>query len=161
MSTPDLSGQTVNLLGPDGKTVIATTTTNANGSYTFGNVAPGADTVQFVAKPGDTFSTPSSDPVTVTSGSSSTVNAGEYAPSTISGTVFNDLNADGSQETANAGLAGQTVNLLGSDGQPSSRRPRPTPTAAYSFGNVVAGADTVQIVGSAGRHVLHASPRCR
>jgi hypothetical protein len=143
-----LSGQTVNLLNASG-TTIATTTTGTNGTYSFSNVTPGADTVQFLVKSGDTFSTPSSDAVTVTSGSGSTVNAGEYAPGTISGTVFNDLNADGTQESGDAGLSGQTVNLLNASGTTVAT----TTTGAngtYSFTGVKPGSDTVRFVGKPG-----------
>ncbi len=143
-----LSGQTVNLLNASG-TTIATTTTGTNGAYSFTGVAPGADTVRFVANSGDTFSTPSSDAVTVTSGSASTVNAGEYAPSTISGTVFNDLNADGTQENGDTGLSGQTVNLLNSSGTTIATATTGT-NGAYSFTGIAPGADTVRFVAKSG-----------
>ncbi|WP_459678601.1 hypothetical protein, partial [Acidisoma sp. 7E03] len=62
---------------------------------------------------GETFSTSGTASVTTTSGSAVTAAPiGEYAGSTVTGTVFNDLNADGSQGTGEGGLAGQTVRLL-------------------------------------------------
>ncbi|WP_459675187.1 beta strand repeat-containing protein, partial [Acidisoma sp. 7E03] len=117
-------GQTVQLLS--GSTVVKTTTTAANGSYSFTGVGAGTYTVSVAKASGYSFSSPGtsttaansgvnaagSAAVTVTAGSSITVNAGEYAGSTVTGTVFNDLNADGSQGTGEGGLAGQTVRLL-------------------------------------------------
>ena len=157
-----LTGQTVNLVNASGS-VIATTTTAANGTYSFTGVAPGPDTVQVVAPAGDKFSPPGasttltdstvsasgSSAVTVTSGSTSTVNAGLYAPSTITGTVFTDANADGAQETGDTGLGGQTINLLNSSGTVIAT----TTTAAngtYGFNGIAPGSDTIQVVAPTG-----------
>ncbi len=103
-----LGGVTVKLLGAGGS-VVATTTTAASGAYSFTGQTPGSYTVQVVTPSGDgvspngtsttltdsTVGTGASQAVTVASGGSATVNAGLYAPSSISGTVFSDANADG------------------------------------------------------------------
>ena len=112
---PGLAGQTVQLL--NGTTVIATTTTGNTGSYSFANVTPGSYTVEVVKAAGETFSPAGTLPnsmvsangaatVTVASGGTATVNAGEYQAGTVTGTVFNDANADGVQEAGDSGLAG-------------------------------------------------------
>jgi protocatechuate 3,4-dioxygenase beta subunit/Ca2+-binding RTX toxin-like protein len=154
-----LSGQTVNLIGPDGKTVIATTTTDASGNYSFAGVAPGADTIQVVAATGNSFSPAGADSsvsstgtqaVTVTSGSSAVVNAGEYAPGTITGNVFADSNADGARQSGEAGVSGQTVNLIGPDGQTVIASTKTDASGNYSFTGVVPGADSIQVVAGAG-----------
>ena len=85
----------------------------------------------------------------MTSGSTSTANAGEYAGSTINGTVFNDLNGNGTQEHGDAGLSGQTVNLLNASGQTIATTTTGT-NGTYSFGNLSPGSDTVQFVVKAG-----------
>jgi hypothetical protein len=51
------AGVTVKLLGSDGTTVLATTTTNASGNYSFTNLPAGTYYVQFVAPSGTTFTT--------------------------------------------------------------------------------------------------------
>ena len=139
---PGLSGQTVELLS--GSTVIATATTGANGSYTISNVTPGSYTVKVLAASGDVFSTPSSDAVTLASGGSATLNAGEYALSTINGTVFADSNADGIQEAGESGASGITVELL--NGSTVLASTTTSANGGYSFANVVPGADTVKII---------------
>jgi protocatechuate 3,4-dioxygenase beta subunit len=154
---PGLSGQTVELLS--GTTVVATTTTGASGSYSFAGVAPGSYTVQVVKAAGETFSPAGTLPnstvsstgaatATVVSGGTAVVNAGEYAPSTVTGTVFNDLNADGTQEAGDPGLSGQTVSLLSGTTVVAT-----TTTGAggsYSFAGVAPGSYTVSVTKLAG-----------
>ena len=136
-----LSGVTVELLGAN-NAVLATTTTGSNGSYSFTGVAPGSDTVKVIAPNGEQFSTASSEAVTVTSGSASTFNAGVYANASVSGTVFTDQNANGVQNAGDAGVAGQTVELLN-----GSTVVATTATAAngtYSFTGIAPGSYTVE-----------------
>ncbi len=52
-----LSGVTVNLLGSDGATVIATTTTDSNGNYAFANLPGGTYYVQVMPPAGYAFTT--------------------------------------------------------------------------------------------------------
>ena len=145
-----LGGQAVNLVGPDGTTVLATTTTNPNGSYSFSGVAPGADTVSFTAPAGDRFTTPSSDPVTVTSGSAATVNAGVYAPASISGVVFNDGNDDGLQQQGDVGMADQTVQLLGGVGKTVIATTTTDAKGDYSFAGQMPGDYSVKVTAANG-----------
>jgi len=55
-SEKGIAGVTVNLLGPTGTTVLATTTTDANGNYSFTNLVPGTYRVQFIKPAGYSFS---------------------------------------------------------------------------------------------------------
>ncbi len=143
-----LAGVTVKLVSSTGS-LLATTSTGSGGSYSFTGITPGTDTVSFTAPAGDRFSTPSSDVVTIVSGSTGTANAGVYAPASVTGTVFADSNADGVQQSSEAGLSGVTVNLLAANGSVIAT----TTTGSngnYSFTGVTPGSDTIQIVAPTG-----------
>ncbi|WP_426954437.1 SdrD B-like domain-containing protein [Muricoccus radiodurans] len=160
-SDAGLSGQTVRLLS--GSTVVATTTTDSSGNYTFGNLTAGTYTVQVVAASGSTFSPSGSSgslpnssvgstgtaSVTVANGATATVNAGEYAPATISGVAFTDANGDGIQGSGDSIIAGQTVQLLNAAGTVVATTTTGT-TGAYSFTGIVPGSYQVQFVAAAG-----------
>ncbi len=145
-----LAGATVNLLGPDGHTILATTTSAADGTYHFTGIAPGTTTVQVVPPAGDSLSTPATTTVTVTSGSTNTVSTGVYAPGTINGSVFADANANGVRETTDTGLAGATVNLLGPDGHTILATTTSAADGTYHFTGIAPGTTTVQVVPPAG-----------
>src|SRR5205807_258549 len=105
--------------------VMATQTTSGNGGYLFGGLAPGAYTVQvdtaspalvgFVATATgqgtaatDSNPNPSAiSPSTLASGQSDlTVDFGFYKPATLGDFVWNDANANGLQDTGEAGIGG-------------------------------------------------------
>ena len=126
-----IDGVTVTLFDTNGN-VVATTTTNPDGSYQFTNVAPGTYTVGFTNLPiGATFSPANqggdddtdSDvlasgqtaPFTVAAGQSITnIDAGLYTPTPIliGNFVWNDLNENGIQDANEPGVAGVTVTLF-------------------------------------------------
>ena len=114
---PALPGWTVRL--SEGGGVIATTTTNASGIYQFIVAAPGTYTVSELL-PGGWRETLPGSPGTYTVAVADKTSGEAYAskdfgnipiPSTISGTVFNDLNNNGKRDTGDPGLAGLTVFL--------------------------------------------------
>jgi hypothetical protein len=96
-------GATVRLLAPDG-TVIATTTTNADGLYLFDNLPAGDYIVEFVPPPGLTFTGPNNGadgsdsdaapvtgraPVTLTAGDPNMVPSGDYPAQTVGASLVN------------------------------------------------------------------------
>ena len=88
---PGLSGWTVDLVNSANQ-VIATTSA-ANGSYAFNNVGPGTYNVKVIVQTGFIATTATSFNVTASSGSNvSNLNFGEFAPVTLSGEVYNDVN---------------------------------------------------------------------
>ena len=160
---PGIQGVTVNLLGSDGSSVVATTTTASDGSYSFTTV-PGTYTVQFVQPTGYSFTTKNAagsttandsnantasgkaDAITLASGGSdNTIDAGLYLPVTIGNFVWNDLNGNGIQDTNEPGIQGVTVNLLGSDGSSVVATTTTASDGSYSF-TTVPGTYTVQFV---------------
>jgi hypothetical protein len=163
---PGLAGVTVNLLDAGGGTV-ASTTTAGNGSYSFTGLVPGDYRVEFVAPSGFSFSpvdqgaddTVDSDAdgttgrsplfTVVSGGSDLTVDAGLYAPAAIGDVVWDDLDADGIQDSGEPGMAGVTVNLLDIGGSTVAT----TTTAgdgSYSFTTVTPDTYRVEFVAPAG-----------
>ena len=124
-SEPLLAGVTVTLASPGGG-VYAITRTNSSGQYTF-TVAPGTYLLQF-DKPAGYFFTlqdqgtderrdSDADPITgrtisftLTSGvTTDTWSVGFYRKATVTGVVFHDLDADGTKDANEPGLAGETI----------------------------------------------------
>ncbi len=104
-----IAGVTVTL---DGSTV---TTTDANGSYNFSTTVAGIHEVVETDLPGYFSTTPNSVNVAVALGQGYAVNFGDALNSssfaTIFGTVFEDLNGNGQQDTSELGIPGVTVTL--------------------------------------------------
>jgi hypothetical protein len=145
---PGLQGWTIDLLNATGA-IVAQTTTDQNGDYSFTDVGPGTYTVQEELQPGwiQTFPAP---PGTYTltaasGGDQSGLDFGNFQLMTFSGTVYNDLNGNGAFDVGEPGLQGWTVNLLDAMGNLVA-----TTTSAgdgsYSFGNVGPGQYTISEV---------------
>ncbi len=128
---PGISGVTVTLSGTDGlgNPVTATTTTDANGHYSF-TEPPGTYTVAVTTPSGytptatgkgtaGTNSDPSpsgTTPVAMPSGSSDpTIDFGFYQPATIGDFVWNDANGNGIQDAGEPGISGVSLKLTGVD----------------------------------------------
>ena len=125
-----IGGVTITL---DGTT---TTTTGADGTYNFTNVAAGSHTVveTNLAQYADT--TLNTQTVNVTAGGTSTVNFGDMQQGTISGSVINSNSGNG--------ISGVSIRLLN---QSSTQVGSPTTTnstGVYSFTNVSTGVYTVE-----------------
>ena len=152
------AGITVRLLTADGSTVLATTTTAADGTYSF-KVAPGSYQIEtdlttapaeYRFSPQDQGSDDTLDsdadpttgriPVTVTDGTDNlTYDTGMFKPPALGDVVWVDVDGDGIQDAGEAGLAGVTVTLFdGSDNQVGS----PQVSAAdgsYGFSGLALG----------------------
>jgi hypothetical protein len=152
-----VSGVTVQLLNSAG-TVIATTTTSSNGTYTFSNLTAGTYTVKIVtsslpahySETYDLDGTSSANQATVTLTASRTdVDFGYRAVGTysIGDRVWNDSNSNGVQNSGESGIGGVTVQLLNSSGTVIATATTSS-SGNYSFGGLVAGTYTVKIVTS-------------
>ena len=112
---PGLGGVSVDLVD-DGGNVIATVTTNPDGSYTFGNVNAGDYTVHVDETTLPAAATPTTtNPVPVSLAIGETVNdvdVGANGPGTVGDTVFVDADGDGTQAgTLETGRPNVTVIL--------------------------------------------------
>jgi uncharacterized protein (DUF2141 family) len=148
-----INGVTVQLLS--GSTVIATTTTSGNGNYTFSNLTAGTYTVKVVPPAGtvetydlDGLSTANQATVSLTA-SRTDVDFGYRFVGTLSigDRVWNDANANGLQDSGEAGLSGVTVQLLDSTGAVVATTTTNS-SGNYTFNNLVAGTYVVKIVTS-------------
>ncbi len=150
-----IQGITVDLYDSNG-TLIASTTTGPDGSYTFSNVPPGDYYVDFGDSPGnhptmqdagnddtiDSDANPTNGQTqtfTVTAGTDVTdVDAGYYPGITIGDFVWNDKNKDGIQDTSEPGIGGASVVLYDAAGN-FVERATTLPDGSYSFEDLPAG----------------------
>ncbi len=95
-------------------TVVATTTTAADGSYGFFGLPAASYQVEETQPAGYASSTPNLQPVTVPSGGTASVDFGETT-SSIAGAVWSDTNNNGQRDAGEPGIGGVSVVLSGSD----------------------------------------------
>ncbi|KAB7731293.1 DUF11 domain-containing protein [Rudanella paleaurantiibacter] len=110
-----LSGVTVTLI--NNGTVVASTVTNPDGTYSFTGLTPGVPySVSFTAPNGftaTTYPTGITNPVTLTSGeNNATIDAGFFSPASLGNFVWSDTNRDGVQDTNEPGIPNVTVTLV-------------------------------------------------
>ena len=148
-------GQTVQLLDRDGN-VVATTTTSADGSYSFEHLPDGTYSVK-VVKDGaltDTEQTEdpdgtkdnASEPITLdpTQSVKEGVNFGYVPDYSLSGTIYRDGNRSASHDSTENPYAGVTVNLLDSAGNVVATTTTDA-NGAYSFSKLPAGDYRVKV----------------
>jgi serine-aspartate repeat-containing protein C/D/E len=116
------------------------TTTDADGNWTIDGLAPGDYVVRELPPSGWTCSAPPTctHPVTLSSNEDATLTGGfanvDITPATLSGTVFHDLNGDGTRDPGEDGLAGKAVYLdLDDNGNLDSGEPSTTTAADGSW----------------------------
>ena len=127
-------------------------TTNANGVYYFLGVAAGNYNVRDVAPAGTHITSPAQNIIVTAGHVTSAVNFGEVPPS-ITGTVFVDMNTNGSFDAGDLGLAGRTV-FLNNDGTGAPDASNPSTTTdslgKYYFTGLAPGNYSVREVVAAG-----------
>ena len=149
-------GVTVQLRDKDGN-VVATTTTDADGTYSFDKLPAGTYSVTVVQDgpiasleqtgDPDAMKDNSSEPITLNNDNPSTtdVNFGYVNNNSLSGTVYRDDSRNGDQDGTEPGYSGVTVQLLDKDGQVIAT----TTTDAngnYSFDKLPDGTYSVTVV---------------
>lgn len=149
---PGIGGRTV-FLNIDGTGQLnnnPSTTTAANGNFSFAGLNPGTYNVMEVAPSGVTVSTNTQSIVVQQNQPAAVANIGET--SAIAGLVFNDLNSNGKLESGEPGLSGITV-FLNNDGsgKPDGNNPSTTTDAQgrFYFSGLATGQYTVMQVISA------------
>ena len=143
---PVLSGWTVNLLkGAD--QVVQTAKTDSSGDFLFSGVGPGTYTVAEVVQSGYAeTSSPSTYSLTTTGGQDVTgLDFGNFQQWSVSGTLFEDSNQDGTLDDGETGLSGWTVNLSNSSNQVVATATTDS-QGNYSFNNLPSGTYTIQEV---------------
>jgi len=173
-SGPGVAGVTVDLLNATGTSVLAVTTTNASGLYSFNNLAAGVYEVKFIAPTGYAFTpqgvgtnpainssanatTGITAPITLTAGQADhNVEAGLYATGSAGGatasignTVWLDANCDGLDDNGEAGIAGVTVELLNGAGTSILATTTTNSSGNYQFTSLAAGTYEVKVIAPA------------
>ena len=149
-------GVTVNLVDADG-TVVATTTTDADGTYSFDKLPAGTYSVKVVQdgpiasleQTGDPDATKdnSSEPITLNNDNPSTtdVNFGYIADNSLSGTVYRDDSRNGDQDGTEPGYSGVTVQLIDASGNVVGTTTTDK-DGTYSFSKLPDGTYSVKVV---------------
>ena len=166
---PGLAGITIQLIG-SGNTVVASTTTAADGSYSFTNLAPASYTLKEVAPASPYFETGSAlgtaggsrsgldtfTGVSLVSGTNATgYNFAVQHYASLSGVEYTDVNGNNVFDSGDTGLSGVTIQMLNAASQVVAS----TTTASdgtYSF-SVPPGTYTVHEVQPSGGFVETAS----
>ncbi|ACL25990.1 SdrD B-like domain-containing protein [Chloroflexus aggregans] len=152
-----IDGVTVTLYRADG-TTVATTTTAADGSYSFTGLVPGEYYVVFSNLPSgyvftaadqgsdntvDSDANPTTGRTanfTLTSGQTDTTwDAGAYRPASIGNYVWEDTNGNGVQETGESGVANVTVTLYRASDNSVAGTATTALDGSYSITNLVPG----------------------
>jgi len=140
--------------------VVGTAITDTNGNYSF-TVAPGTYSVTVTTPSGfvatsanqgtndaidSDFVNGASSPITVLGGTSNpTIDAGYYQMASLGDRVWLDSNANGVQDSGEAGVAGVTVQLLNAAGNVVSTLTTGT-NGDYLFTNLVPGTYSIRVV---------------
>ncbi len=151
---PGIGGVLITLTGTDfaGQAVLLTTMTGGNGSYAFANPRPGtytltetqpanfSDGIDAVVTLGGTAGNDVLSNIALTQGFDGTgYTFGEIA-SGVSGTVFLDVNRDGTLQTpADTGIGGVTVQIFDSTGTTMIGTTMTDEFGNYTFPNIPAG----------------------
>ncbi|MEG4348662.1 SdrD B-like domain-containing protein [Microcoleus sp. LAD1_D3] len=141
------------------------TTSDANGSFAFPNLASGTYNVREVVPPFSQPTTPNPVPVTLTAGQTTpaTVNFGNSLQAgTITGIKFNDTNGNGTQDTGEIGIPGVTIFLDTNNNGTSDTGETQVTTGtdgSYSFPNLQTGTYNVREVVPTGFTPTTPNPR--
>lgn len=162
-----IANVTVQLYNCNNNSLVATTATNANGGYLFGNLAAADYYVQFVVPSGYTVSpanqgldqTLDSNPdatgktsciTLATNVSNLTIDAGMYIAPPVLGSIgdfiWNDANHNGIQDPGETGIANVTVKLYNCNDNSLVATTNTNASGAYLFSSVAAGSYYVQFV---------------
>ncbi len=124
--------------------VVAAVTTDSNGAFSFSGVRPGTYTVEEVLQAGyDETSSPSVYTLATVSGQTvAGLNFGDVPRWSVSGTLFDDVNRDGSLDDGELGLVGWTIHLVNSSNQVIASETTDS-SGDYTFSGTGAGTFTI------------------
>ena len=162
-----IAGVTVSLTGTNdlGNAVSQTQVTAADGSYNFTNLRPGVYTLtetqpanfldgkNTIGTPGGTTGQDTFSNITLASGvAGANNNFGEINAASLGGFVYADTNNNGTKDPGEAGIAGVTINLTGTDdlGQPVALTQLTGADGSYTFSNLRPGTYALNEVQPAG-----------
>ena len=128
----------------------STAATDKNGNYSFPTLGPGVYRVREVVPAGWSQLTPNPADVTAVSGTDVPgLSFADFNLITVSGSVFEDLNRNGTQDAGESGVAGWVAQLVNGAGATVATQTT-TAAGAYSFTGVGPGTYVVQLVPQTG-----------
>jgi hypothetical protein len=147
---PGLANWTITLTNDTGVTITRTT---VNGGYNFTNLTDGNYTVGEVIQPGWIQTAPAVSAtcsatfkVQISGNAVTGKNFGNFKFGSVSGTKFEDLNANGVRDSNESGLAGWNITINGTDSITGTTVTQTTTTQAngnYNFTGLTAGTYTI------------------
>ena len=157
LGDPGLSGFTIFLDANNNGVLNAgetSTTTDANGNYSFANLGPGTYRVREVQQASFTQTTPNPAAITLTSSQIiSGVNFGNFRQISISGNKFQDTNGNGVRNPGEPGLQNFTIYIDANNNGVLNTGERSTTTDVngnFSFANVGPGTYRLREVAKSG-----------
>lgn len=145
-SEKGLGGMTIRLFNNKDEE-LATTTTAADGNYSFPELAPGVYKVSYVLPKGYSNTSPVEHSVTVLPGQNASACFGvlpsKAKPGSVGCSVYDDANNNGERDTGEDGLPGITVRLLDASGKLLSTTTSAT-DGTYGFPDLPPGTYTVE-----------------
>ena len=146
---PGIPGVPVDLLDPTSGALLSSTTSLADGSYVFAGIMARSYQVRESDPPGFGSTTPNLVAVSVAAGGAAAASFGDQQASTVAGSVYADLNGNGTRDPGEAGIAGVRIELF----DPLSGLTLTTTTTgdgSYLFAGVRPGSDYVRETDPAG-----------
>ncbi len=132
---------TISLTDTSSGTVVRTTTTDANGNYTFPDLPAATYTITETQPSGFGSTTPDSIAnIALAAGSSSSGHNFGESTGSLSGSVFFDRNGNGANDGTDSPIASVTVTLTGTDAQGANvnRTTTTDATGAFTFTDLLA-----------------------
>ena len=151
---PGLANWTIELVNAATNAVVASTSTNTTGFFSISGVGPGNYIVREVLQGGFVASTPVAQTFTATSGTPTTFTFGNFLPTTVGGTVYEDLNRSNTFNAGDIPSPGWTVQLT----RPGGILVASLLTNAqgtFSFANLAPGTYTARVLNRQGFTVLN------
>ena len=156
---PNQPGVTVQLLDGSGHPTGRTAVTDPSGNVSFTGLTPGSYEIAVIAPNGTTVTQRTNvlTPTTLTSGQTASATEGLFVPATLNAHVYGDSNSNGTQDSGDVNLAGVTVALLDSIGNPTGRTAVTDSHGNVSFTNLPPGIYEIAVVVPDGSIVTQAS----
>jgi protocatechuate 3,4-dioxygenase beta subunit len=155
---PGMAGIIIELIDPATNMIITTQTTDANGDFSFMNLAPGtyrlrefpvAGFRQTTANPADITVAPGQDVTGITFGNA-LIPQVVTLPGEIQGVKFNDVNGNGVRDANEPGLPGFTIELFNTSTNQLVARTTSGADGSFSFTNLSLGTYNVAEVEQTG-----------